>query len=155
MNPSQGHRSSYPCSEGAPAPHQVLIYGLTGHSPSIWMSDRHESAGRQRRAGCPSRGSPDHVVASNWLSGLITSGERFGVPWLAFITALRSQPQHIAVDAGIAHLDVLTKVCTDGQASGDLIPDAALAALAIEHGCEVVSFDRDFARFPGLRWSSP
>jgi toxin-antitoxin system PIN domain toxin len=123
---------------------------------------------------------PDYPVASNWLSGLISSGERFGVPWLvlwsflrlatnrrifpvptpmddalAFITALRSQSQHLAVDAGPRHLEVLTKVCTDGQASGDLVPDATLAALAIEHGCEVVSFDRDFARFPGLRWSSP
>jgi uncharacterized protein len=123
---------------------------------------------------------PDYSVASKWLSGLIASGERFGVPWLvlwsflrlatnrrifpvptpmddalAFITALRSQAQHVPVDAGLGHLDVLTKVCTDGQASGDLVPDAALAALAMEHGGEVVSFDRDFARFPGLRWSSP
>jgi toxin-antitoxin system PIN domain toxin len=123
---------------------------------------------------------PDYPVASAWLSRLISGGERFGVPWLvlwsflrlatnrrifpvptpmddalAFISALRSQPHHSAVDAGPGHLDVLIKVCADGQASGDLIPDAVLAALAVENGCEVISFDRDFARFPGLRWSVP
>jgi toxin-antitoxin system PIN domain toxin len=123
---------------------------------------------------------PDYPVASRWLAGLVNGGERFGVPWLvwwsflrlatnrrifpvptpiddalAFITAVRAQPQHIGVEAGIRHLDVLTETCAQGQASGDLLPDAALAALAFENGCEVVSFDRDFARFPGLRWITP
>jgi uncharacterized protein len=123
---------------------------------------------------------PDFSIASKWLAGTLSRGEQFGVPWmvwwsflrlatnrrifpvptpidaaLAFITALRSQPQHLNIEAGASHLDVLTRVCIDGQASGDLVPDAALAALAMEHGAEVVSFDRDFARFPGLRWSTP
>ena len=46
-------------------------------------------------------------------------------------------------------------MCREGRASGDLIPDAYLAALAIELGAELISFDRDFARFPGLRWLVP
>jgi hypothetical protein len=41
------------------------------------------------------------------------------------------------------------------EAKGNLVPDAYLAALAIEHGCEWISADRDFARFPGLRWRHP
>jgi predicted nucleic acid-binding protein len=42
-----------------------------------------------------------------------------------------------------------------GEVTADLIPDAVLAALAVEYGAEVVSFDRDLARFPGLRWVRP
>ena len=38
---------------------------------------------------------------------------------------------------------------------GKLIPDAYLAALALEHGCEFISTDKDFRRFPGLRWRHP
>ncbi len=72
-----------------------------------------------------------------------------------FISALRAQPGHIPVEAGEAHFDCLRTVCTSGEAAADLLPDAALAALATEHGAEVVSFDRDFARFPQLRWSRP
>ncbi|MBV9845320.1 MAG: hypothetical protein JOZ47_09645 [Kutzneria sp.] len=74
---------------------------------------------------------------------------------LALIAAVRSQPQHAVVEAGTRHLDVLTAACVDGQATGDLVPGAVLAALVMGHGCETVSFDRDFARFPGLRWSTP
>jgi uncharacterized protein len=43
----------------------------------------------------------------------------------------------------------------EGQATGPLISDAVLAALAIEHGAALASTDRDFARFPGLRWVNP
>ena len=43
----------------------------------------------------------------------------------------------------------------DAQARGPLVSDAALAALAIEHGATLCTTDRDFARFPGLRWKNP
>lgn len=43
----------------------------------------------------------------------------------------------------------------DGQAVANLVADAHLAALAVEHGCELVSADADFARFPGLRRRNP
>jgi predicted nucleic acid-binding protein len=42
-----------------------------------------------------------------------------------------------------------------GQAVAHLVTDAHLAALAIEHGCELVSTDADFARFPALTWKNP
>ena len=49
----------------------------------------------------------------------------------------------------------VTGVCRQSDAGGKLIPDAYLAALALEHGCEVVTADKDFRRFPGLRWRHP
>jgi toxin-antitoxin system PIN domain toxin len=72
-----------------------------------------------------------------------------------FIAALRAQPGHISVEAGAYHLDCLRSVCEGGEVTADLMPDAVLAALAVEHGGEVVSFDRDFARFSELRWIRP
>ncbi len=53
------------------------------------------------------------------------------------------------------HWDVFARVLTDGQATANLVTDAHLAALAIEHGCELHSTDGDFARFPTLRWKNP
>lgn len=53
------------------------------------------------------------------------------------------------------HWTVFKQVLTDGQATANLVTDAHLAALAIEHGCEFVSTDSDFARFPKLKWKNP
>jgi uncharacterized protein len=123
---------------------------------------------------------PDHAVARPWMDNLMASGEQFGVPWMVwwsflrlsshprvfavptpleecfeFIAAVRARPGHIAVEGGAHHLDCLRGVCEGGEVSADLMPDAVLAALAVEHGGEVVSFDRDFARFPDVRWIRP
>lgn len=73
-----------------------------------------------------------------------------------FITTVRAQVGHINADTvSVDHLEHLQEVCTKGEATGSLLPDAVLAAMAVEHGGEVISFDRDFGRFPGLRWRSP
>jgi hypothetical protein len=53
------------------------------------------------------------------------------------------------------HLDVFQAMLRSGQASSNLVPDAHLAALAVEHGCVLCSTDADFARFPGLTWLNP
>lgn len=53
------------------------------------------------------------------------------------------------------HWEVIRKLLHDGQAVANLVTDAHLAALAMEHGCELMSTDSDFARFPGLRWRNP
>lgn len=53
------------------------------------------------------------------------------------------------------HWDIFQDMLSKSQAAGNLIPDAHLAALAIEHGCELYSTDVDFARFPGLKWKNP
>jgi len=53
------------------------------------------------------------------------------------------------------HWTIFRQMLADGQASGNLVTDAHLAALALEHGCVLVSTDTDFARFPRLRWQNP
>jgi toxin-antitoxin system PIN domain toxin len=55
----------------------------------------------------------------------------------------------------VRHREVFGSLVTRGHARGNLIPDAHLAALAIEHGLVLASTDADFARFPGLRWEDP
>jgi uncharacterized protein len=74
---------------------------------------------------------------------------------LGFCEALRGQPNAVIVQPGPRHWDIFGRLCTEGNAKGNLVPDAYLAALAIEHGCELITTDRDFARFPGLRWRHP
>ena len=53
------------------------------------------------------------------------------------------------------HWTVFRKMLVAGQASANLVTDAHLAALAVENGCELVSTDSDFSRFPGLKWRNP
>jgi len=74
---------------------------------------------------------------------------------LEFVDALRSMPQAVMVRPGARHWDIFTELCLEGRASGNLIPDAYLAAIALESGCDFVTTDRDFARFPGLSWIDP
>lgn len=53
------------------------------------------------------------------------------------------------------HWEVFQDLLLRGKAAGNLVTDAHLAALAIEHGCKLYSTDRDFSRFPGLQWVNP
>lgn len=74
---------------------------------------------------------------------------------LAFARALRTQPNAVRLEPGTRHWEIFERLCRDAGATGNLVPDAYLAALAIEHGAEFVTTDRDFARFHGLRWRHP
>jgi toxin-antitoxin system PIN domain toxin len=74
---------------------------------------------------------------------------------LAFSTALLDQPHCQVVQPGDRHWGIFCDLCRHAQASGNLVPDAWLAALAIESGCEWITADRDYARFEGLRWRPP
>jgi uncharacterized protein len=74
---------------------------------------------------------------------------------LAFCEGLRSRPNARLVAPGVRHWPLFVELCRRFDAVGNLAADAYLAALAIESGCEWVSFDRDFARFPELEWRSP
>jgi hypothetical protein len=56
---------------------------------------------------------------------------------------------------GERHWEIFTRLCRGTDAKGNVVPDAYLAALAIEAGAEWVTTDRDYARFPGLRWRHP
>jgi uncharacterized protein len=99
------------------------------------------------------------LVAGAFLR-LATNSRIFSTPTpmaeaFAYLHALRSQPAHVLLGPGPAHLELLEGICRDADITGDLVPDAQLAAIAIEHACELVSFDRDFARFADLRWVRP
>jgi toxin-antitoxin system PIN domain toxin len=74
---------------------------------------------------------------------------------VAFCDAIL-QPDHCSVvQPGARHWGIFTNLCRKSRATGNLVQDAWLAALAIESGCEWVTTDRDYARFPGLRWREP
>jgi len=68
--------------------------------------------------------------------------------WLA-------QPCVRLVAPTVGHWPLFTELMKKVQATANLVPDAHLAALAIEHGCELASCDTDFAKFPGLSWINP
>jgi len=124
--------------------------------------------------------APRHAPIRAWLEELVDSDRAFAVSDLVlsgflrvvthprvfapptplaqaleFVEALRAQPNCIAVSPGERHWSIFTRLCREGDARGNLIPDAYLAALAIESGSRLVSTDRDFARFSQLDWSPP
>jgi uncharacterized protein len=74
---------------------------------------------------------------------------------LAFVEALRARPSAVLVRPGDRHWGIFERLCRVTGAKGNLVADAYLAALAIESGCEWVTTDGDYARFPGLRRRSP
>lgn len=124
--------------------------------------------------------APRHAEMRRWLEELVYSEGSFGVADLVlsgflrvvthprifdpptpladamdFAQALRDQPNCLTVSPGQRHWDIFTRLCSEVEARGNLIPDAYLAALAIESGSEWLTTDRDFSRFPGLRWRTP
>ena len=72
---------------------------------------------------------------------------------LAFVEMIRSQPNTVGIMPGSRHWAIFQKLCQQSDIRGNLIPDAYLAAIAIEARAEWISADSDFARFePELRW---
>ncbi|MBM3290130.1 MAG: type II toxin-antitoxin system VapC family toxin [Candidatus Hydrogenedentes bacterium] len=71
---------------------------------------------------------------------------------LAFVEQVRDQPNCVRIEPGSRHWDIFKRLCLETGVKGNLAPDAYLAAMAIESGCEWVSTDQDFSRFKGLRW---
>jgi toxin-antitoxin system PIN domain toxin len=74
---------------------------------------------------------------------------------LDFSSALLNHSRAVVVKPGEHHWSIFGNLCEESKAIGNLVPDAWFAALAIEWSCEWITYDRDFARFPGLRWRSP
>ncbi len=124
--------------------------------------------------------SPNHGTNRRWLEQTVVSHEPFGVADLVlsgflrivthprifdpptplaealdFVRALRGQPNAVVIGPGARHWDIFERLLVGAQAKGNLIPDAYLAALALESGSEWISNDRDFSRFDGLRWRTP
>lgn len=124
--------------------------------------------------------APGHGAYREWLEGTINGDEAYGLSDLVlsgflrivthrkvftlpspighaleFATALRDRPNCVGVVPGPRHWEIFARLCQEAGAKGNLIPDAYLAALAIESGSEWITTDRDYSRFPGLRWRHP
>lgn len=122
--------------------------------------------------------APEHERYAAWLSALVkadepfalaesvlasflrivTNGRIFDPPTpmpvaIAFCQQLRKWPRAVVVAPGERHWDIFVDLCA--TVTGPLVADAYLAAVAIEHGCELATTDSDFARFKGLRWRHP
>jgi toxin-antitoxin system PIN domain toxin len=74
---------------------------------------------------------------------------------LSRVQSWLDQPCTRIIHATDRHWVVFQKMLIEGQAVANLVTDAHLAALAYEHGCEFISTDTDFSRFPGIRWKNP
>jgi hypothetical protein len=124
--------------------------------------------------------SPNHVAYRQWLEGVINSNQSYGVSdlvlsgflrvvthprvfnppsdlnaALAFAGEVRDQPNAVLIAPGPRHWEVFKGLCEVAGVKGNMVPDAYLAALAIESGSEWITTDRDYSRFPGLKWHHP
>ena len=124
--------------------------------------------------------TPNHDGYRNGLEGILNGDEAFGIaePVLsgflrivthprifhipspldvafAFAKQIRAHPRCVIVRPGPRHWDIFGQLCRATAATGNSIPDAYLAALAIESDSDWVTTDRGFARYPGLRWRYP
>lgn len=124
--------------------------------------------------------APRHTAARRWWEGLMNGSEPVAIPWVVVLGFVRlmthravlitpmtpavavarvrswfAQPNVEHLEPGSQHLDIFERLVVAAGAAGNLTTDAHLAALAIEHQCELHSNDTDFARFPGLRWRDP
>ena len=74
---------------------------------------------------------------------------------LAFVDAVRDRSNGVRVEPGPRHWDIFRELCRRAEARGNLVPDAYLAAMAIESGAEWITTDGDFRRFAGLQARHP
>ena len=72
-----------------------------------------------------------------------------------FCRALQEPPNATVLTPGDRHWGIFEDLCERSKATGNLVQDAWFAALALESGCEWITTDRDYARFPGLKWRAP
>jgi toxin-antitoxin system PIN domain toxin len=121
-----------------------------------------------------------HVKARSWLEEILSGSEMVRFAWLSLWAFIRittnpraferpltgteaenavaswlGQPIAGIVEPGEHHFDILRVLMKEGQVTGPLLMDAALAAIALEHGAVLHTTDRDFVRFPGLKLSNP
>ena len=124
--------------------------------------------------------SEHHEAARRWVERAFSGPDPAALAWVTLLAFLRistnlrvydaplsigeaveiigewlSRPTVTIVEPGERHWTILSSLLTAGQARGPLVMDAYLAALAIEHGLTLCTNDRDFTRFPNLRWLNP
>lgn len=123
---------------------------------------------------------PQHEAAKEWLENQLNNTPRVGLPWPSLLAFVRivSNPRVFERPVPIAeawarveewltlpsvwiplpterHAEILGELMQSMVDRSQLVPDAHLAALAVEHGLTLCSTDGDFARFPKLRWYNP
>ena len=126
------------------------------------------------------RDAPRHADYRNWLEAIMNGEAPYGIApqalaslvristhprvyvhpsglaeALAFCEAVLAPPHCTIVQPGPRHWDLFSGLCSSARATGNLVQDAWFAALAVESGCEWITTDRDYGRFPGLRWREP
>ncbi len=124
--------------------------------------------------------APAHEAANRWWNGLLSGAETVGMTWSVLLGFVRlttnprvmrhplesaealdyvdrwlAHPLTTILDPTARHTRILRDLLGGVGTAGNLVPDAHLAAIALEHGGELCSSDHDFGRFPGLRWSDP
>jgi uncharacterized protein len=124
--------------------------------------------------------STHHRKSRAWVEEIFSDIELVGLPWqtvsaflrvvtnrrlpgsrltveqaIEIVEAWLEQPNVRIIVASDDHWSVLKRMIVEGQASGPLVSDAELVALTVEYGGVLYTADRDFARFPGLRWKNP
>ena len=124
--------------------------------------------------------SSHHAICRAWLDSVVNGDTRYAmapqilggvmritthpkvfampsglVEAIEFCDTLLAPPHCVIVQPGERHWEIFKRLCMEADARGNLVPDAWFAALAIESGCEWVTLDRDYARFPGLQWRLP
>ena len=124
--------------------------------------------------------APDHIKSRAWVEDTFSGVDVVGLPWQSVSAFLRvitnrrlpglrltlnqavgiveewlEQPNVRLVVAGDDHWSLFRRMIVEGKAPGPLVSDAEIAALTIEHAGVLHTADRDFARFPGLRWVNP
>lgn len=133
----------------------VLVYA---HRPEAPGHERQRAWLEQARSAHEPLGLADAVL-SGFLR-VVTHPRVFREPTplavaLAFADALLGSEAAVRVAPGERHWPLFADLCRRVDATGNVIPDAYLAALAIEQGATWITNDRSFGRFPGLRWAHP
>jgi uncharacterized protein len=123
---------------------------------------------------------PHHALSKDWLEGVLSGPDTIGFTWNVLLAVVRlstrpavfaaplsveqvldviqawlDQPNAIVLEPTERHLATLRELLRQAGTAGNLTSDAHLAAIAIENGATLVSFDRDFGRFSGLLWALP
>jgi toxin-antitoxin system PIN domain toxin len=124
--------------------------------------------------------APNHGESRRWLDAALRSIEPVGFSWIALLAFIRvatnpavlsdplsvveatdqvriwlAAPAAVVVEPTSRHADVLAGLLSGIGTAGNLVNDAHLAALAVEHDARIVSYDTDFARFAGVRSERP
>ncbi len=126
------------------------------------------------------RDVPQHPISNTWLNQVVADGDPFGMSPLAlaavarvttdpriyhapstlsevfeFTDYLLGQPHCHVVEPSERHWGIFKQLSLETDTRGRRVTETWYAALAIEWGCEWITFDRDYARFPGLKWRLP